>query len=260
MGDRTLLIFLHGSGGDGIELRSFLQVFRLPSYNMQTFRQVLDSMGGDLLCPSAPSRPYSPAGGERLHVWFDRSPSFVREGMSSDEDTSGMDESFEQIKRVIAQQESSYDHIILGGFSMGGGLALCAFRKELSPKLRAVFTIGSFLVNKSAVLQGDGIAAHAQIPLLMMHGSSDSLISPAWGKQTATNLYMKGIDVEYRSYLRVDHELAEEQVRAPYLLSFPSISTLFVLYGSNPCFVLFLPPFRVHFLSVDLLPNSWWTR
>lgn len=186
----------------------------MPAFNMLTFRQVLDSMAVDLYTPTAAERRYTAAGGERMSVWFDRTSNFMGEGLKSVEDLKGADASMDAMAALISQIAADYDHIIFGGFSMGGGLTLHAYRRALSPNLRGVFTMGSFLVDGSAVLKGDLIQHYETIPLLMMHGEDDGLIACSWGRSTATQLHLRGIDTDFRSYPHVDHEIGEEEVRS----------------------------------------------
>jgi predicted esterase len=210
MARRNVIIFLHGSGGDGRELRAFLEAYRLPAFNMQTFRQVLDSWNTDLITPTSSLRPYTPAGGETMNVWFDRTANFQVEGLRSKEDTEGANRSLDSL--ISSLNLSSYNHVIFGGFSMGGGLCLHSYRTLISPKLRGVFTMGSFLVESSAVLTSSLIEDYSKIPLLMMHGEDDSLIRINWGKATATSLHMRGLNVDFRRYPHTDHELGEEEM------------------------------------------------
>eukprot|EP00981_Chlorochromonas_danica_P000671 scaffold146_cov171-Ochromonas_danica.AAC.20 len=206
----ALMCVCHGSSG--IELKTFLESYRLPQFNLQTFRQVLDGLAIDLYTPTAPNRSYSPANGEKMNVWFDRNPRFLQEGMKSQEDLMGINHSLDLISHQMKELEQKYEHFLLGGFSMGGGLSLHAFRKIIHPKLRAVFTMGSFLVEDSSVNKIDLIPSFTSIPLLMMHGEGDSLIRLSWGRQTATTLHLRGLDVNFRSYPCTDHEIGEEQM------------------------------------------------
>ncbi|RYH01315.1 hypothetical protein EON65_48460 [archaeon] len=175
---RIALVFLHGSGGSGRELRSYLEACRLSDFHGRTFRQVLDSVNIDLYTPTAPSRPYSPAAGEHMNVWFDRSYHFPREGLRSEEDHQGHITARKFLQDYLHDINSSsageYDYVILGGFSMGGGLSLHGYLSPpLHPNLGAVFCIGGFLVEKSAVFMAeekDFISNYRDIPLIMMHG------------------------------------------------------------------------------------------
>ena len=95
---RTLLIFLHGSGGNGPELRSFLDSAPLKEFGMKTFFNIASEKSIDYLCPTAIERPYSPAMGEQMNVWFDRSSNFIREGTNDAvEDLEGANTSVNQV-------------------------------------------------------------------------------------------------------------------------------------------------------------------
>jgi hypothetical protein len=59
---------------------------------------------------------------------------------------------------------------------MGGGLALHFLRREVSHKVKGIFTMGSFLVNASKVTASP-LPPHVQeIPVLMMHGIGYSIV------------------------------------------------------------------------------------
>ena len=80
---------------------------------------------------------------------------YLEEGLEDSEDKEGIEKSMDTILKMINAMESDFKHIFLGGFSMGGGLALHALAKasKLCPKVRGIFTMGSYLVNDSAVLK-----------------------------------------------------------------------------------------------------------
>lgn len=170
---RTLLVFLHGSGGTGPFLQTYLETAPLKAFGYETFWDLLRAEDIDIMTPTAPMRRYSAAGGEKMNVWFDRSPFFFHEGLASQEDVEGIDQAWEILLQKIKEADSkaAYEHILLGGFSMGGGMIYHAFRtaRELLPRVRGVFTMGSFLVEKSTVLD-PSIPLPNTIPMLIMHG------------------------------------------------------------------------------------------
>ena len=170
MSGRACLFFLHGSGGSGNEIRGFLESVPLPGYAYKTFREVADELSIDIIAPTADSKRYSAMGGERCNVWFDRSPDFMRKGMNAEEDVEGADNSFNKILLKMQEVQSKYDHIFLGGLSMGGGLSLHALRKATPSNLRGLFSMGSFLVQSSVVNTGPLNRETSSIPVLMMHG------------------------------------------------------------------------------------------
>lgn len=230
MTGKSALFFLHGSGGDGKELRSFLQQMPLRQFQHKSFGDVLTEYNFDLFTPTAKVRRYAPMGGEKMSVWFDRSPSFVSEALNSCEDTEGMDASLQYIKSLVdeAVSKQSYDNIFFGGFSMGGGLSLHAYRTQIHPDLRGVFVISSFAVNNSALFQ-QPLSPHRNVPLLMMHGDDDDFILPNWGRDTAIKLLERDVDVLFSTYPRVRHDLAEEEV----------IFTLILIYKTDSYHCLF---------------------
>ena len=94
---RTLVVFLHGSGGTGPEIWSFLDTIPLETFGMRTFRSVADEKKIDFVCPTAVKRPYTPALGERMNVWFDREGDFNRKGIKGLEDLKGANNSIQEV-------------------------------------------------------------------------------------------------------------------------------------------------------------------
>lgn len=98
---RTLLILLHGSGGNGPELRTYLDTIPLEHFGHRTFRSVAAERNIQYICPTAASRPYTPALGQVMNVWFDRSDSFIRRGFEDPaEDIEGANNSVNQVGQV----------------------------------------------------------------------------------------------------------------------------------------------------------------
>lgn len=214
MPSSALLVFLHGSGSSGPELRTFLDAAPLDACDRSFSRALREDLRCDLLCPTAEQRPYTPSLGMPSNVWFDRSSHFLQRGIADDtEDEQGVAASVAQITAILTANEGKYDHLFVGGFSMGGGLCLHLLRNEQLPsKVRGVFTIGSFVVESSRALSARYSERAKALPLLMMHGEDDSLIRLDWGKQTALSLHMQGLDVRFEAQPRADHVLHEEQL------------------------------------------------
>eukprot|EP01041_Mallomonas_annulata_P009373 gene9373-19449_t len=211
--NKIALIFLHGSGGSGIELRTFLDCVPLQKYEYKTFNHVSSSLNISYYTPTASERRYTAAFGMPMNVWFDRSSQWNRLGVLDPfEDIIGIDSSISQIIQLLKQIECRFEHIFIGGFSMGGGLCIHLLRqKDLPKNVRGFFTMGSFLVGSSVVFQNE-MGPASKLPWLMMHGTSDSMIPLSWGEGTASSLLLKGIDVEFRSYRDIDHAVGEVQL------------------------------------------------
>ena len=98
---RTLLVFLHGSGGNGPELRTFLDSVPLEQFGFRTFRSIANEKNIEYVCPTANKRSYTPAMGEKMNVWFDRSENFHRRGIEDPvEDVVGANDSVNQVNTI----------------------------------------------------------------------------------------------------------------------------------------------------------------
>ena len=179
---RIAIIMLHGSGGSGASLRDGIDYIPLTQlHGYQTLMEALNNNKNnyryEIITPTAKLRPYTYHGGEYTRVWFDRSVDFHETGLDDKEDVDGINQSLATLMQTINDMESLYDHIFLGGFSMGGGLVLHGLRMQLSSKVRGLFTMGSFLVQRSSVLRESLSTRSSQLPLLMMHGNIDRTCS-----------------------------------------------------------------------------------
>jgi predicted esterase len=166
---KSCLVLLHGPGSSGADISSFLRNVPLPDFNYRTFADAAQSMSIKIITPTAGTRPYSAMGGELCNVWFDRTANFMSRGVDDTEDSIGINASLLALELQLDQLDAQFEHIFIGGFSMGGGLALHVLRKPCFSKIRGVFTMGSFLVDSSAV-QKKTLNSLLKVPVLMMHG------------------------------------------------------------------------------------------
>ncbi len=104
---------------------------------------------------------------------------------------------------------------------MGGGMSLHILRYiyQCPSKIIGIFAIGSFLIENSVVFNDLKCTSDKRspntsdnLPLLFMHGENDSLINIKWGKSTATQLLLNQINVEFKSYAGLDHDLSTEEL------------------------------------------------
>jgi predicted esterase len=99
---KTLIIFLHGSGGTGHDLGKFLGINRYRSFEGKTFIQKAQENGISIITPTAPLQSYSPAFGEKVNVWFDRSPNFIELGRNDIEYDPRF--SIQNVNKIISNQ------------------------------------------------------------------------------------------------------------------------------------------------------------
>lgn len=169
-----ILLYLNpGSGGNGREIRGFLESVPLKEFDYKTFAQVLIDRNIDLVTPTSSMRPYMPCGGERMNVWFNRAPTVFRNGpLDTYEDVAGTNESMTQILDHVRSVSTRYSNVFIGGLSMGGGLALYLLSSPLPESVRGIFSMGSFLIEGTSLFQQPrpGGFENNRVPVLMMHG------------------------------------------------------------------------------------------
>jgi predicted esterase len=154
------------------------------SFGNIPFANVADILGIAIAALSAEEREYSPAGGEVRRVWFNRSRGWAQLGMEEDyEDAEGMELSSVKIQQFINDIQNGYDFIFLGGFEMGGTMALHSIFKSLHPKVAGIFSIASFITSGATtlppLLQETEISSlpSPYVPVVMMHGQ---ISHPLW--------------------------------------------------------------------------------
>ena len=110
---KTLLIFLHGSGGNGRDLSNYFEFVTLDEFQHKTFVEIAQMTNTDIITPTAPERPYTPMGKMPTRAWFDRSSNFMRLGCDDTEDTQGTDESLQQVPRnkAYSRQNRAYKNL-----------------------------------------------------------------------------------------------------------------------------------------------------
>lgn len=120
-----------------------------------------------------------------------------------------------EIKELINKEVESgipLQRIVIGGFSMGGALALhTAYR--FKPGLGGVFALSSFLNNDSLVFESlQSGAVKASTPLYMCHGDRDTLVPLSWGQTTFETLTKLGVKGEFVPIKNTMHELKKNEI------------------------------------------------
>jgi phospholipase/carboxylesterase len=183
------------------------------SLGFRTFRQVCDELNWKIFTPTSMVRPYTGCMGESMNIWYDRSLDWQQLGFEDPHvDVEGMADSAKDVLIGVRGVMAGFDHVFLGGFSMGGGLVLNMLHHPLPDKVRGVFCMGSFVVGAAPVLNEDLNPNAQKLPVLMMHGTVDSMVRVDWAEKTATSLLLKGMEVQFRKYENVDHEVAGDEL------------------------------------------------
>lgn len=120
--------------------------------------------------PTAPVQKYTPLGGEYSNVWFDRKAVTVE----AQENRKSLASIYETINELLKREIDGFGipakRIVVGGFSMGGCLAMhTGF--HLNQSLGGVFALSAFLNNNSVVYETlDGLKGQSLPKLKTFHG------------------------------------------------------------------------------------------
>ena len=198
------VIFLHGSGDTGHGVYQWVRTLLGNDGAFPHIRTVY---------PTAPLRPYTPIMGQRMNVWFDR----VRIAPTAPEHIESTDAMCTELEKLIDNEIEngvSENRIVVGGFSMGGAMALhLAYRKR--PGLAGVFALSGFLNHESSVydcLQSRDSDTELP-PLFQCHGQKDNLVLYNWGVNTHQRLKELGVsNSQFHTFPNLFHEMNTEEV------------------------------------------------
>uniref|UniRef100_A0A8D9A3U2 palmitoyl-protein hydrolase n=3 Tax=Cacopsylla melanoneura TaxID=428564 RepID=A0A8D9A3U2_9HEMI len=199
------VIFLHGSGGNGFEMRQYLSLLR------DHMDITIGARHIRFLFPSAPVKEYTAIYGQKSRVWHDRQGIHI----NLPEMKSSINEQAEVLKVFIdnlVKAGTPISSIVIGGFSMGGGMALhMAYR--YFPQMAGCFALSSFLHNDSMVYEDLAKAQHTSLPpLIAFHGDKDYTVPIDWGQQMYNRLISLGVKGEFHTVKNETHNLAHDEV------------------------------------------------
>ncbi|XP_071401880.1 lysophospholipase-like protein 1 isoform X1 [Centroberyx affinis] len=214
------VIFLHGSGDTGRGLRAWVRDVMVPDLAFSHIR---------VIYPTAPARPYTPMRGALSTVWFDRH----KISRDCPEHLESIDAMCSTLGSIIQDELNAgvpKHRMIIGGFSMGGAMALhlaCRYH----PDIAGVFALSSFLNKDSVAFQAveERVRAGNSLPdLFQCHGTSDDLVLHQWGEDTAALLRKAGMGATFHSLPGLHHQLSQpemELLRTWILTKLPPAAT-----------------------------------
>ncbi|XP_067319888.1 lysophospholipase-like protein 1 [Anolis sagrei] len=195
------VIFLHGSGDTGPGVRDWIK---------QVLKQDLSFQHIKVIYPTAPARPYTPMRGSLSNVWFDRykisydCPEHIETIDSMCQALTGLID--DEVKNGIKK-----NRILLGGFSMGGGMAMhLAYRYHQD--VAGVFALSSFLNKNSVVYQALKKEGQELPELFQCHGTADELVLYSWGEETNKMLTSLGVTTTFLSLPNLYHEMNKSEL------------------------------------------------
>jgi len=189
------LIWFHGLGDQG---NGWAQILS----------EVVTKHGVKVICPNAASRPVHLNFGMSMPAWFDIF------GLSPDspEDLEGIKQATQYAHSLIQKEiDAGVDpkKIAIGGFSMGGALALHA-ALTYPTSIGTVVGLSSFLLQRDAV-EGQ-CTGNKNIPVFLGHGRNDVLVPYTFGQMTEQKLKTFNPNVVFKGY-NVDHSTTDEELK-----------------------------------------------
>lgn len=198
------VIFFHGSGDTGPNLMEWVRFL---------LGHDLDFAHIKIIYPTAPTQKYTPLNGHLSTVWFDRRSVNI----AAQESRKSMSECYNIVQRLIQNEVDNgipLNRIIVGGFSMGGALALHT-GYHLNTNLAGVFAHSSFLNRQSVVYES---LINRKVPndtlpeLYMFHGERDTLVPLEWGRETWQSLEKLGVLGTFTPLKNTLHELKNKSL------------------------------------------------
>jgi phospholipase/carboxylesterase len=191
------IIWLHGLGADGHDFVDIVPQLNLPADHKIRF-----------IFPHAPIQPISFAAGMEMRAWFDIH-ALSLEGIKDEKGilqaeklvTTLIDR---EIERGIVSQ-----NIILAGFSQGAAIALQCGLSYLKP-LGGILILSGFLASEKILNMEKKVANHST-PILMLHGTMDHVVPPAWADLSYSKLKELNLNVTLETF-PMEHTLCEKEI------------------------------------------------
>ncbi len=189
------IIWLHGLGADGNDFVPIVPQLATP-----------DNFGIRYVFPHAPSIPVTINNGLVMPAWYDI------KGLDSDRhiEDKEVQQSAQRIHNLIdreVQRGVSSERIIVAGFSQGGAVA---FEAALTyPKsLGGIMALSSYFATADTI---DIDPIHNTIPIMICHGTMDSVLPDSLGRKSFATLQNLGFVPEYNDYA-MEHAVCPQEI------------------------------------------------
>lgn len=192
------VIWLHGLGADGTDFLDIVPQLQLPKQPHVRF-----------IFPHAPIRPVTMAGGAKLRAWFD----IDNTGSANfDKDETGIRQSQKLVDELIANEiarKIPSNKIVLAGFSQGGAIALQCGLRYTQP-LAGILALSCWLPLPQS-LPREKSAANQSCPIMMMHGTNDTIVPIEGAESSYRLLQAQGFNIQWRTYQML-HSVCHQQI------------------------------------------------
>lgn len=189
------IIWLHGLGADGYDFTPMAETLHLPVAVRYIF-------------PHAPIRPVTINGGYAMRAWYDVCSPVI----THLQDESGIRASQRLLENLITREtRRGIDprRIFLAGFSQGGAIALHTGLRY-PERLGGVIALSTYLPLQDSVAE-ERNPSNAGIPILMAHGTQDTVILRSEALHSSALLCNLGYAIEWHDY-DMPHTVCPEEI------------------------------------------------
>jgi len=193
---KASIIWLHGLGADGHDFEPIVPDLNLPS-----------KLGIRLIFPNAPIRQITINNNLKMRGWYD----IKSNNLYEIEDIKSIIESSNLVHKYIdveTEKGIKSDKIIVAGFSQGGAIALHSGTRYPS-KLAGILALSAYLPMPKN-LEKEAFR-NKEVPILMMHGTNDNIISVDQSRSSSQKLIENGYRIEFHEY-PMGHEICSEEI------------------------------------------------
>lgn len=180
------VIWLHGLGADGHDFEGVVPMLGLAPEARVRF-----------VFPHAPVRPVTLNGGRAMRAWYD----VYGIGPQFRQDEPGIRAARAQVEALIAREHERgvrAERVVLAGFSQGGAVALYTGLRH-PHQLAGLLGLSTWLPVKTA-LAAEAHPANRATPVLMLHGTEDSVVHLAIAEASCAHMRENGYTVNWRTY------------------------------------------------------------
>lgn len=200
---RATVIVLHGLGADGTDFLPFADELKLGAVGPVRY-----------VFPRAPIRPVTINGNQPMRAWYDVRGTELQRRAGANEDEAGLRESFASIHALLDREVERgvpAHRIVLAGFSQGCAITLGAGLRY-GHQLAGLAGMSGYLP-LAGHAAAERVAANAQTPVFLAHGTRDPMVVLQRGTESRDALQALGQPVEWHEY-PMEHSVCMEEVQA----------------------------------------------